>query len=586
MKRYIIAAISILAFAVSMVSCTDHKVIRQLNDVETYINEHPDSALLVLDSLSTAGIQGRESNAKFALLYSIALDKKYIYLTSDSLIMPAVTYYRNHGTDSDRAKSWYYLGRVQQNAGEYIQATVSLTHAEKYADLAGDSFYSGMAHRAMGDIFGDTFNISESLKYYELAYSDFEKAGARKHSDYMLLDLAREYYNNDKFAECKTMCDTVIDIARTARDTVLHSECLKLYASAILNIKETPEPEKTIRIFNYIADSLKCALSFDDYFVIADAYTGSGDIKTASDIIGQLRPLVAEDRHASAKLGYSEYLLASRQKAYGKALKHFEHIVTFQDSLLRKTLQQSMVSVQRDILKKQVQDDQYRIKAKDRTITVSVISAIVIISLLGYIYYRKVRTQEKTNADYIRQIDEAVTQIRETGNLLQEKDNRIAELNTILKNAGNYSSENHKTALDDLHSSIREIHGSRLHHLDELCSEYYIYGQTTSRYRRIFKQAEALVKSLSDSQEYRIIESTVNQFKQDIMSKARTELHDLKEEDFRLLCYQYAGFSPSTISLMMCYEKVDIIYTRKSRLKRKIENSESPMKKFFLDNLD
>ena len=442
-----------------------------------------------------------------------------------------------------------------------------------------------MTHRAMGDIFGDTFNSSESLKYYELAYSDFEKAGARKHSDYIRLDLARAYYNNDKFAECKTMCDTVIDIARTARDTVLHSECLKLYASAILNIKETPEPEKTIRIFNYIADSLKCALSFDDYFVIADAYTGDGDIKAASDIIGQLRPLVAEDRHASAKLGYSEYLLASRQKAYGKALKHFENTVAFQDSLLRVVLKQSLLSAQHDMLRRQVEDDQYRIKAKDRTITVSVISAIVIISLLCYIYYRKVKTQEKSNADYIRQIDEAVRQIRETGNLLQEKDNRIAELNTVLKNAGN-SSENYKTALDDLHASIRKIHGLRLHHLDELCSEYYIYGQTTSRYRRIFKPAEALVKSLSDSQEYHIIESTVNQFKQNIMSKARTELHDLKEEDFRLLCYLYAGFSPSAISLMMCYEKVDIIYTRKSRLKRKIENSESPMKKFFLDNLD
>ena len=139
--------------------------------------------------------------------------------------------------------------------------------------------------------------------------------------------------------------------------------------------------------------------------------------------------------------------------------------------------------------------------------------------------------------------------------------------------------------MDDLHASIRNIHASRLHHLDELCSEYYIYGQTTYKYRRIFKPAEDLVKSLSDNQEYRIIESTVNQFKQDIMSKVRTELHDLKEEDFRLLCYLYAGFSSNTISLLMNYKKVDTVYSRKSRLKRKIENSESPMKKFFLDNL-
>ena len=98
MKRYIIAAITILVFAAGMVSCTNRKVIRQLDDIGSYINENPDSALSVLDSLSTAGIQGREANAKFALLYSIALDKSYIDATDDSLINIAVDWYRKQST--------------------------------------------------------------------------------------------------------------------------------------------------------------------------------------------------------------------------------------------------------------------------------------------------------------------------------------------------------------------------------------------------------------------------------------------------------------------------------------------------------
>ena len=113
MKRYIIAAISILAFAASMVSCTDHEVIRQLDDVEAYINEHPDSALSVLDSLSTTGIQGREANAKFALLYSIALDKSYIDATDDSLINIAVDWYRKHGTADERLKTTIRAGSTR-----------------------------------------------------------------------------------------------------------------------------------------------------------------------------------------------------------------------------------------------------------------------------------------------------------------------------------------------------------------------------------------------------------------------------------------------------------------------------------------
>lgn len=584
MKSYIKFAI-IAALTVIAGSCTNRKIIRELNDVEPYISERPDSALHVLDSLSKAGIQGQEANAKFALLYSMTLDKNHIYLTTDSIVTPAVEYYRNHGTDSDKAKSWYYLGRIQQNSGEYIQAAVSLSNAEKFAGLCGDCFYSGLAHRAIGDIFDVTFNSSEALKYYITAYSDFEEAGMKKHSDYMLLDIARSYNDNKMFDECENTCEKAIYIARNTCDTVLYAECLKLYASALQKIKDFPEPEKTIRIFNYVSDTLKYGLTFDDYTVLANAYTLEGDFESASDIIGQLRTLAAQDRYASARLAYSEYLLHSRQENYSDALEYFEHVVTFQDSLLRKTLQQSLLSAQRDMLKKQIQEDLYRIKAKDRTITVSVIAAVVIISLLSLMYYRKLKAQEKTNADYIRQINEAVRQLRETSGLLQEKDTRIAELYAVLESAGSLP-ENGKTVLDDLHSSMQKIHGSRLRHLDELCSEYCIYGQSSSRYRRIFKHAEALVKSLSDDSEYRIIESTVNQLRLDIMSKARTELHNLKDEDFRLLCYLYAGFSPSTISLLMNFGKVDIIYTRKSRLKKKIENSAAPLKKFFLDNLD
>lgn len=573
-----------LVSTAGMISCADRVVIRELDDVETYISEHPDSALAVLDSISAMNIQGRKANAKFALLYSMALDKNHIYLTSDSLINIAVAYYKNHGTDLYKAKSWYYLGRIQQNAKEYIQAAASLSCAEKYVELSRDNFYAGMTHRAMGDVFNSTYNSTEALKYYNLAYDDFEKAGMQEHSNYALLDIAKAYNDNKMFDECEKACKNAIDIAGNTHDTVLYAECLKLYASAIQNIKEVPDPPKTIRLFNYVSDTLKYALSVDDYIVIADAYIHGGNLQSASSIIKQLRPLVAEDDYASAKLSYSEYLLASSIGNFSDALKYFEHTVAFQDSLLRNVLQQSILSAQRDMLKRQVEEDLYRIKSKDRTITISILFAFVVISFLSYIYYRKAKTQEKANAEYIRQIDEAVRQVRETSNLLQEKDIRIAELDANLKNAGN-SSEKYKTIFGDLHTSIQKMHSLRLQHLDELCNEYYVYGHTTSRYRRIFKQAETLVKSLSDEHEYLIIESTVNQFKHDIMTKARAELHDLKEEDFKILCYLYAEFSPSTISFLMNYDKVESIYIRKFRLKKKIENSDSAQKKFFLDNL-
>ena len=114
MKRYIKAAISILTLTTGAISCSDRDIIRQLDDVGSYINEYPDSALSVLDSLYTTGMQGREANAKFA----------------DSLINIAVDWYRKHGTADERLKSYYYQGRVYQNAGDNEAAMGSFVRAE------------------------------------------------------------------------------------------------------------------------------------------------------------------------------------------------------------------------------------------------------------------------------------------------------------------------------------------------------------------------------------------------------------------------------------------------------------------------
>ena len=160
MKRYIIAAISILAFAASMVSCTDHEVIRQLDDVEAYLSEHPDSALSVLDSLSTADIRGREANAKFALLYSMALDKSYIDATDDSLINIAVDWYRKHGTAGERLKSYYYQGRVYQNAGDNEAAMGSFVRAE--ASESEDNMSNGLLYKAMAGIYAHIFDFEKT----------------------------------------------------------------------------------------------------------------------------------------------------------------------------------------------------------------------------------------------------------------------------------------------------------------------------------------------------------------------------------------------------------------------------------------
>ena len=120
-------------------ACGDPKhVTDALHRAEACMNEHPDSALALLKSVSPDEMGQNSTRALHALLYTQAQDKNYIDETNDSLIRLAVDYYRD--TDDVRHKflSYYYKGRVHFNAKDYLNATSCYMEAEQLADAVGD----------------------------------------------------------------------------------------------------------------------------------------------------------------------------------------------------------------------------------------------------------------------------------------------------------------------------------------------------------------------------------------------------------------------------------------------------------------
>ena len=145
-----------------------------LNDVETYINEHPDSALAVLRQLNSADApRGAAQRARLALLHSMALDKCYIDLQTDSILAPAVAYYERHGTPDERLRTQYYLGRLQYNAGEYQEAIVTYTEALELSGKATDQKYIGFVNQAIADTYTASFLREEADSFLEHAYHAF-----------------------------------------------------------------------------------------------------------------------------------------------------------------------------------------------------------------------------------------------------------------------------------------------------------------------------------------------------------------------------------------------------------------------------
>ena len=208
-KRHIIILISVLVSTAGMISCADRVVIRELDDVETYISEHPDSALAVLDSISAMNIQGRKANAKFALLYSMALDKNYIDVTDNSLINIAVDWYRRHGTADERLKSYYYQGRVYQNAGDNEAAMESFVKAETEVAYPCDRTAAGLLYLAMSDISMNIFDFEKVLEYSISAGKIFRSIGDTLRYTTSLLTLDAYYAISGDRDKESSVLDTI-----------------------------------------------------------------------------------------------------------------------------------------------------------------------------------------------------------------------------------------------------------------------------------------------------------------------------------------------------------------------------------------
>ena len=164
--------LSILLLLLTFTACSEKKAVTDvLNRAEAVMNEHPDSALNLLRTLTFDDFRKESNRARYALLHSQALDKNYIDVTGDSLISVAVEYYKDKDDVRNKFLSYYYMGRVHANGERYLQATSCLMESEQLVEEVGDDYLSGLLYSEMGRIYRLyflTFRLRLALMYYLL----------------------------------------------------------------------------------------------------------------------------------------------------------------------------------------------------------------------------------------------------------------------------------------------------------------------------------------------------------------------------------------------------------------------------------
>lgn len=192
-----------LIFIISVVlmmflgGCSSRQLISLLKDVESYIIELPDSALVVLESIDRELLTTDQLKAHHALLYAMALDKNFIDVDDDSLASVALSYFSRKGPDKYEARALYYLGLSYYYAGDYNKAILEFTKAEKVAEES-DSLYLGFIKVAQAATYRNTHIDSESLACLKSAYDIYSKLSLEYYINVSELEIAKAYFNNQE----------------------------------------------------------------------------------------------------------------------------------------------------------------------------------------------------------------------------------------------------------------------------------------------------------------------------------------------------------------------------------------------------
>ena len=322
------AAVTVLVLC-AVLSCSDDTaVMAELDRAEAVMEEYPDSALALLDSLDRSRLTTREARARHSLLYSQALDKNWIELTSDSVISPAVKYYTKHGSPDYRLKTQYYLGCIFRNAGDREEAMEHFVEAERYVDRATDWQAVGRLYSAKRTIYFDIYDFEKSYRDALLSAEYYSKSGDIPLMVKAMTNAAYCAYFLDNYKTADSLLNEVRDKYWDAASITNKST----YFSSSLYLAVKTDSSAVKRILNEYLQTITDPEEMD-WSAVANIYRMSGNLDSALWALERY-PLAYPDYENEPQYLLLSSLIYEDLKQYDKAyasLKKYSDIVGDED---------------------------------------------------------------------------------------------------------------------------------------------------------------------------------------------------------------------------------------------------------------
>ncbi len=576
---YIVRLTYIWILSCCLFSCEFHS--GQLESIDDMMEVDPATALTELESIRKREGLDHADSAYFALLYTQAMIKCGVVVSSDSLIEIAYRKFSCEDAGNLKARTCFYKAKVAYNMGDMMVAMRDAMMAYDTAKEIDSPRWIARSAELISDIFYYVYNYVQAERYVAEAVENYHLAGMNLNHRYSLCDLATMSINEHKSEYGMRLLDSLDNIVRN--EIPVDSSLLDYISTArIFGLFNTGRQDEIGSVPLLAMTDTEGEENVDLQIINSRLLYDRGDSVAAAWQLSMAHA-VSDDESQLMRVRYETYRQYMDRGDFKAAAVIADTILQDQDRIAENLLKESVTSVQRDFYDGKARYQQQRSR-HIICVLVLVISAIIIISALLIRIYRlrmrASRTELEVNIASLMQLRERARRVSSENDRLSQA---LSEQSIANENLRRNLDE--KTRAEAQNTVVIEyLFREKWSTLNMLCREYFDMGDSEANRAHVINNIRKEIDKLRTERNVRNIENAVDMYMGGIMTMLRQECTFLKEEDFAFLSLVYAGFSSRAVCLFLNM-KYKLFYLRKSRLSGRILDSSAPHKDLFLSRM-
>ena len=202
-----------------------------------------------------------------------------------------------------------------------------------------------------------------------------------------------------------------------------------------------------------------------------------------------------------------------------------------------------MAIAQRNYYESQSEITGFKVKTKNQTIIILIILSLFSITIILWLYTRRIRIHNQEKEQYLKYADEIKRQLEE------------------------YKNEDYPA----LKRKYMDLYKAQFETIGALYEQYSISSGRANAEHSVYSKVVSLINDFrNDYEDWQKFESILNADLDNIIANLRNEIPKVKQMDVSIFCFMILGFDVTTISHLLNVS-MNTIYIRKSRLRQRIE---------------